>query len=103
MIISFTYKTNKEKNMLQNIIREEAENRFKFDYQFGVFTGNKVYVYVKNEAYLMDLEYAKQQQRKKEFSLPDGSMITRLKYEQDNFVSSVLNKIYFETEVTEQE
>lgn len=103
MTISFTYKTNEEKNILQNIIREEAENRFKFDYQFGVFTENKVYVYIKDEAYLMDLEYAKQQQRKKEFSLFNGNMIFKLKHEQDNFVSSVLNKISFETEITEQE
>lgn len=99
MTISFTYKTNEEKNILQDIIRKEAENRFKFDYQFGIFTAHKVYVHIKNEAYLMDLEYAKQQQRKKEFSLSNGNMITRLKHEQDDFVSSVLNKIFFETEI----
>ncbi len=100
MTISFTYKTNKQKIILQDIIRKEAENRFKFDYQFGVFTENKVYVHIKDKAYQLDLEYAKQQRQKKEFSLSNGNMITRLKHEQDDFVSSVLNQISFKTEIT---
>ena len=101
MTVTFTYATNDQKKTLINIIREVAENHFKFDYQFGVFTDNKVIVHISNKAYLEDIKYA-EEQFLIDLSKPEnGCMNKPFKHSIHNFISDVDNKLNFYSEIKE--
>lgn len=102
MTFNFSYSTSEQKEMLVNVIRKEAENRFKFDYSFGIFTENKVVVHVKKKAFLEDLGYSRIQMIKKTTQSYDGvSCISDSTI--NDFLSAVENNLNYYVNITVNE